>query len=663
MIFGLATLLTAISISIVAAYYSILGLTAIFAAAFLPIVIMGAALEAGKIMATVWLHRNWQRAQLQYKLYLVPAVFLLMFITSMGIFGFLSKAHIEQTASGQESVAQAQRIDTEIARQTAVVQRAEDRLTKLETTGSGQDATIQSQIDAEKVRIDSAYARVQPAIAEQQLIVDQQLKLYQDQLAQIDNQLQTLQDHINAGDIRKAQGMVGTRADGQFGPATAAAFQRWQSVKSQERAQVLDKLASVNDDPVVQLARTEIARLRGLAETQIADSNKLISRLRDQLGQNTTAQELSAQLQEQQNIIRSANTELDRLTQQKYQLQAEYRKLEAEVGPVKYIAEFIYGEQADKNTLEQAVRWVILLLVLVFDPLALVLILAGTKQIEWSWSDRRKKRQQAELIDHNAELVTQYQHQTESMAVKIQQLSQQLQDTTAQRDFWQSGSEKTAAELAELVANLPEPGTDQSDLSQQIYDLTQSLHEKHSRLREQELELIGIRTQMHALQTDHDKLMSESERTLLREFDLQQQLDLLTAENQQLRDTAVPVVTDVPETTKLPKFIPPPVPETKLSRPVPEPEPIVEPAVEPAVGFGNDFPQEPAKGDLFLRVDFKPSRLFRWNDSQWIQTNKNFTDTYVYHHDYMEFLREKLRTGEYDWDDLSPAEQDRIQDK
>jgi hypothetical protein len=249
------------------------------------------------------------------------------------------------------------------------------------------------------------------------------------------------------------------------------------------------------------------------------------------------------------------------------------------------------------------------------------------------------------------------------MTVKIQQLSQQLQDTTAQRDFWQAGSEKTAAELAELVANLPDPAIDQSDLSQQIHDLTQSLHEKHSKLREQELELIGIRTQMHALQTDHDKLMSESERTLLREFDLQQQLDLLTTENQQLRAMAVPVVADVPETTKLPKFIPPPVPETKLSRPVPKPEPTVAPAVEPAVGFGNDFPQEPAKGDLFLRVDFKPSRLFRWNDSQWIQTNKNFTDTYVYHHDYMEFLREKLRTGEYDWDDLSPAEQDRIQDK
>lgn len=96
MIFGIFTLIVAVIISAVAAYYSIVGLTAIFAAAVIPIIIMGAVLEVGKITAAVWLKINWHRASLTYKLYLVPAVALLMLLTSMGIFGFLSKAHSDQ---------------------------------------------------------------------------------------------------------------------------------------------------------------------------------------------------------------------------------------------------------------------------------------------------------------------------------------------------------------------------------------------------------------------------------------------------------------------------------------------------------------------------------------------------------------------------------------
>ena len=96
MLFGYLTLATALIISLSAAVYSILGLTAIFAAAFWPVVIMGAALGVGKITAAVWLKLNWDRAKWTYKLYLVPAVVFLMFLTSMGIFGFLSKAHSDQ---------------------------------------------------------------------------------------------------------------------------------------------------------------------------------------------------------------------------------------------------------------------------------------------------------------------------------------------------------------------------------------------------------------------------------------------------------------------------------------------------------------------------------------------------------------------------------------
>ena len=136
MIFGILTLLSALAISAVAIYYSIAGLVAIFAAAALPIIVMGTALEIGKLVTAVWLHKYWGKATWWLKTYLTTAVFVLMFITSMGIFGFLSKAHIEQTSAGQESVAQVERIDGEIKRLEDIIDRAEDTIKKLETTGT-----------------------------------------------------------------------------------------------------------------------------------------------------------------------------------------------------------------------------------------------------------------------------------------------------------------------------------------------------------------------------------------------------------------------------------------------------------------------------------------------------------------------------------------------
>lgn len=370
------TLLSGISISIVAIYYSVAGLVVIFAAAAVPIIIMGVTLEVSKLVATLWLKWNWDQAPRLIKTYLTIAVIVLMFITSMGIFGFLSKAHIDQTASGLDSVARVEQIDKEIGRQNDVITRAEYRLARIETSGVGTEANVQRQIDAEQVRINSAYERVQPAINEQQRIVDGQIKLFQDELSKTDQELATLQSYIDANDIRKAQAMVGTRVDGQYGPATAAAFQRWQATKAQERSRVIARIESANTNPTVKSARDEIGRIRQGVEAQIAESNTLINRLRSQLGQ-TDAGEVERLLTEQRTIITKANVEVDNLTSQKYQLEAETRKLEAEVGPIKFIADFIYGDRADKNTLEEAVRWMILIIVAVFDPLAIVLLLAS----------------------------------------------------------------------------------------------------------------------------------------------------------------------------------------------------------------------------------------------------------------------------------------------
>ena len=136
MALGILVLITALSISAVAIYYSIAGLVAIFAAAAIPIMIMGGVLEIGKLVTAVWLHRYWSQAKWWLKYYLATAVLVLMFITSMGIFGFLSKAHIEQTSAGEESVAQVQQIESEVTRLNAVIKRADDKVKALETSGA-----------------------------------------------------------------------------------------------------------------------------------------------------------------------------------------------------------------------------------------------------------------------------------------------------------------------------------------------------------------------------------------------------------------------------------------------------------------------------------------------------------------------------------------------
>ena len=488
MIFGILTLITALCISAVAIYYSVAGLEAIFAAAAVPIMIMGGTLEIAKLVTAVWLHKYWDRATWWLKSYLSIAVVVLMFITSMGIFGFLSKAHIEQTSASEESIARVESITSEIDRQNAIVTRANTRIGQLENSETGADATIQAQIDKEQGRIDLAFERIQPAIAQQnQTIADaratdtNRTKPYEDQLTSIqaevlrleqsareyESKISTLEADTSAvqplldsiddleaeiirvtnqlqssekDQIRAGQAIIGVSSDGAFGGNTRRALVAWVEAQRARITQVqLDvsqlrqdstsqvdaertRLASVVKDirtvqipalkereltmlakidevrqtesPVITTARDEIQRLRASAEAQVAQSQTLIQRLRSQLGDVGNANELEADIDAQQDRIKLANTEIDTLTEEKIALEAEYRKLEAEVGPIKYIAEFVYGESADSNMLEEAVRWVIIIIIFVFDPLAVLLLIAAQYTFEF-----RKK----ELEDDNGE--------------------------------------------------------------------------------------------------------------------------------------------------------------------------------------------------------------------------------------------------------------------
>lgn len=389
MFLGLLVLFTALTISSVAIYYSVAGLVAIFAAASIPIVIMGTTLEIAKLVTAVWLHKYWHQAKWWLKSYLVTAVVVLMFITSMGIFGFLSKAHIEQTANANEGLAQLERIESELTVKSDVIQRARQEIAVIQSTGAEQDTAIQEQIDREQERIDTAYARIQPAIDEQlasisreESAVQQRVAIFETQLQEINSTLVELTNALNANDVKRAQGLVGVRQDGSLGPATSAAIQDFRTNEEAKRTDLLNKIEEIRTAPntAVENARNEINRLRNLAETQIEQSNALINRLRTQLGV-VDVEAIKQKIAEQESVIMDASAAINTLTEQKYTLQAEYRALEAEVGPIKYIAEFVYGE-TDKMLLEEAVRWVIIIIIFVFDPLAVLLLIASQQTFE-----------------------------------------------------------------------------------------------------------------------------------------------------------------------------------------------------------------------------------------------------------------------------------------
>ena len=374
--FGIWTVFVALTISVVAAYYSIIGLVAIFAASMIPVIIMGSVLEVGKITTAVWLHKYWDKATFLMKSYLTIAVLLLMFITSMGIFGFLSKAHIEQTAMAGEGVAQLQRVEEDIARNKAVIARAEEKMIKLESSDETIDTNIQAKIDAEESRITEKSQRLQIAIAEVSASLELSVAPYITQQQSADNAIALMNGFVEKNEVKKIQGLIGEVQDGDYGTKTALGVKTYRNNLLDERATALSIVNELRLE-----TRTEISRLRDNFENQVSASNELISRMTTERSVvenvDTEADITTLQLK-----IKNSELLLDKLYETKYTIETESRKLEAEVGPVKYIAALIYGDNPTHDTLEDAVRWIIMILVVVFDPLAVVLVIAGISVLD-----------------------------------------------------------------------------------------------------------------------------------------------------------------------------------------------------------------------------------------------------------------------------------------
>jgi hypothetical protein len=693
------TFITALCISAVAIYYSVAGLAAIFAAAVIPIVIMGGVLEIAKLVTTVWLHRYWDQARWWLKTYLSIAVLVLMFITSMGIFGFLSKAHIEQTSAAQESVAGAERFNNEITRQTGLIERYETRIKQLESGGGGADASIQSQIDTEQKRIDTAYARIQPQIDEQNKIIEGQSRLFTEQITKIDSELALLQKYIDDKEVAKAQALVGVRTDGDWGPGTARAVTTWKTLKANERAQLVTRIQDINkDNSNIQAAREEVKRLRASVDVQVAESNKTIVRLRESLGKNS-GDDIDRQLKEQTALLKEAQSTLDTATKEKYKIESEYRKLEAEVGPIKYIAEFIYGEDADKNMLEHAVRWVIIIIIFVFDPLAVLLLLASQYSFEYH---RRERKTLDDLLKETPD---------DGAAMNIRP-PEDIHGVTT-RPF-------TEEEIAALDGKIldsdkssePRPPTifDQYVLTELNKTLSQELEERREveeslikMYEDEERDNAALHDKIEQLEQELKTIQTERDRLSAaygHEMDRADTLATLLVQEQSRVVPAVEVAVSEPE----PVEPAPPQPveitadsninivsvdsiqtigvtkEAELYHPSEEyikykgkfmsmdalrsmrPDLILK-ATDPVnrIMFGNKFPDFAKSGDIYIRTDVLPNTVYKFNDSNWIVIDKAHSTTYLQYTPYVQYLIQKIESGEYDTDLLTDDERDEIE--
>jgi len=562
MIFGYFMMLVAVTISAIAAWYSVEGLTAIFAAAVVPVIIMGGALEAGKILATVWLHNNWRRVSWAYKSYLIPAIIFLMILTSMGIFGFLSKAHSDQSlVSG--------------------------------------DATSKVAIYDEKIR--------------------------------------TAKDNIEAN--RKALRQMDEAVDQVMG--------RSADEKGADKA---------------------VAIRRGQAKER-------------------------ARLQTE---ITAEQTKIAALSEERAPFAAEVRKVEADVGPIKYIAALIYGDNPDTTVLERAVRWVIILIVIVFDPLALCLILASNKQLEWVREDREKlldpeptyepddgplTDQQVAAIQESAaaELPQGETVETSRLFEPPQEPAEPEQSTKTvvsdvteeEEEAWRLlegrdphhadwiqnyDNDVEEAPVAEPVAMLEQ----HPYLNQPFVHFT-DLKPLVARIEEPIPEPVIDNTLDLAAEAI-EELNSEVARLATEKAAMQQQL----AETQEkLAQTAREKLIEhdraVNLSTQLMDLLHPPRIASVVDL-APVADNTVPLKSAPKSSFGTEFPENSSKGDLFLRTDYLPTRLFKFNGDSWIALEKTNTDSYTYDDAYINYLISKIDTGEYDSEDLSDAEREQIRD-
>ena len=376
--FIIMTLFSALAVSAVAAYFSIVGLIAIFSALPMSILAMGIVLEIAKLVTASWVYQYWERIAFMMKTYMILAVVVLSLITSIGIFGFLSKAHMDQAASAGDAGAEVTRIEQLVERERGKIESLEERIARIDNGGT---LDVSDSIRQQEEIRDTAWERIQGDIDYAEEQIDKIRTSLESDLAIEQSKLDGLDAIVASYTTQGTTGNAFNRTDN-----VAKGLEVRESQKA-ERDAIDLKMKELRDYSEAQIAgyRNQISQYRADTQATIDSANEEINRLRDnesnaQEGRDEQIDSLQAQIDDIFIRISDYNEDL-------FEKRSIVRQLDNEVGPVKYIAQLLYGESGTA-AVDSAVQIVIILLIFVFDPLAIILVIAANL----SFKERRGGR-------------------------------------------------------------------------------------------------------------------------------------------------------------------------------------------------------------------------------------------------------------------------------
>ncbi len=586
MFIAILTLLSALSISGVAIFYSVIGLATIFPGAFWPVVIMGSVLEIGKLITASWLYRQWKFTPFLLKTYLTIAVVVLSLITSMGIFGFLSKAHLEQNLASDTLVQRVNIINDKIESQTVYIERQKAVITRseksIERTGKDftQDIKVQENI------IQAAYARLSVLDADVKAYIDQGRGFFKG-------------DNIKKGvELRKQQ--------------------------KPER----DKLQAEIEE-----AKQKIEKYREEGKVS-GESNK-------------------GAIKDAENNIINAQNKIDDLIIERQPLEKKLINLEAEVGPVKYIAALaVDWGVTDKVDTSEAVRWVILIIIFVFDPLAVLLLIAANQSFIRRFPPQAPKPQ--EIIDlekPDDEGIILELNQGIAVSKEKEKIKKQVKDWQEKLKKFNAKAPKPETKPVEFVTKKEKTQEEKIAEFEERMKADQAELDRVAKETREDIERIEKNSMPEAQYTFEDEIKYDVETPTVKTTTVEQALKMPEAES-----IEKPIAEQIEDAMKDPdKRVKPDLTE------VIEPEVAVK-KVKPMVGTLGQVLVD--KGKVIKQVPAKP---YKQNEEQsesnkWsqIKTSKKTLNEEEYHKKIERKLNDlviKIEKGELTLDDLSKADQ------
>ena len=334
--------ISGVSISLVAAYFSIVGLATMFPGSKEAIIIMGAVLEVGKLIAAVWLHKNWHNAFGFLKYYLLSAVIILSIITSMGIFGFLSKSHVEHGASIEKEQAIISQIEHKIDRKQEFITQRNDLISSLQSSSTDLKEDSNTIIDRLDKRIKSLKEEEKSLISIQDNII-----------LKIESKEEVLNEALK--NSKKSTGLFSNNTYN----STLLSQQEDRNKIEQDKQAALNKIEEIKSEfnKKIEEVRVKIDEVQQVSKPTVSSDPKIESYRLD---------------------VEKAYEEINKLESEKFEYGSALRALEVEIGPIKYIVGALHEWVGFDVGTEQAIRIIIVVLIFVFDPLAILLLIAAT---------------------------------------------------------------------------------------------------------------------------------------------------------------------------------------------------------------------------------------------------------------------------------------------